>query len=214
MTAFSFHRRFALAAAPLLFSALLVFAASNARAENRIYSFVDYPAYQTDNIAGGVDKISGTITTDGTTGQIDYTHLISAEFSITNPYTGVSYAPTVYLPDMQYLDASTPTLSVPVGDDIIVQFDNGGTPLLRYNHDPDPIYSWYSGYVEESQPPYVEINRFLSYAPILGGASTGDPWIIADGGHAVPEPGTLVLLASTLLGRAGAVCLRRRRAKA
>jgi hypothetical protein len=44
-----------------------------------------------------------------------------------------------------------------------------------------------------------------------GYIGANNPWVIAT---AVPEPGTLTLLVSALLGLVGAFCLRRRRAKA
>jgi hypothetical protein len=51
------------------------------------------------------------------------------------------------------------------------------------------------------------------YPMVPGNIAYNSPWIIADDGQPTPEPATIALLGSALLGL-GVVYLRRRRAKA
>ena len=69
--------RFALAAAHLVLSAVLLAFVSNAGASEITYNIVDYPANEAD-VWGGNDTISGTIVTDGSMGPLSATNITLA----------------------------------------------------------------------------------------------------------------------------------------
>jgi hypothetical protein len=226
MTAFFPHRRSALVAAQLLFSTVLLLAASNARAENITYNFVDYPVNEADYTTTGQDTISGWITTDGTTGQWTgdpMQHIVGGSLSWSGPRGSVTFPLAIVMSYAEAGRVSTASfyatnnqLQLLPGDTVYLATSTGEDDSyvwLYYNRDPQVGNDFYEGMADDypavSQMAFGESYPDSRRGP--GSIGANDPWVIA---AAVPEPGTLTLLALALLGLTGAVCLRRRRAKA
>ena len=86
-------RRYALAVAHLLFSAVLLASVSNAWAGNITYNIVNYPAYETDSTTDDIDTITGTIVTDGAIGPLAISDIVGGSFTLTNPEYGTFTTP-------------------------------------------------------------------------------------------------------------------------
>jgi hypothetical protein len=219
------HRRSVLAASHLLFSAVLLASVSAARADI-IYNIVDYPANEADEFIPGTDTISGTIITDGVIGPITQSDIVGGILTITYPTGSAS---VTYIGGVEGdatcngpLTATLTQLSLPSGSgfgiDGFSSVDN--QPYVEYFHDFEYTGdNFIAGNVTYPYPSVVEIAAFSSGETLSTGAGSfggPNPWIIANDGQAVPtpEPATLMLLVSALLGLAGAVYLRRCGAKA
>jgi hypothetical protein len=199
---------------------------------NATYGLCNYPNDQFDSASHCVDTLSGTIVTDGTLGpQTDTSHILSVTVTITTD--AASYTHT--------LMPSTNPRDTPVGFDltptqILIQ---PGAGLWFYDDTAPSLYSFFTLYYDDAitqegygwfipptwgvlveGPPYVQENSKNAYFENIpqGGAGSIAPtnptepqqWVIATT-TTVPEPGTLTLLASAMLGL-GAFYLRRRRA--
>jgi hypothetical protein len=177
---------------------------------NIIYSFANYPVNQTDEVRGGTVMISGTITTDGTLGAIGgtgSTHLVSSHIwyytadggSVTDdPLSGWGGG---------ILFATQTALTCPTGYGTVFDFTPGPSyAIVELSWDRSATPNSYSGGVELPSGSWV--SEFQSTGPtaVQGSIAENDPWVIAT---AVPEPGTLTLLVSVLLGIGGALLFRR-----
>ena len=233
MTAFSFHRRSAFVAVLLLFSAVLAFAASNAWAgitRNITYNIVDYPVNEADYITTGQDTISGWITTDGTLGAWTgdpMSHILGGSLSWSGPKGSVTVPLTAAYLGGTYLEGGTEysasslyatnaqLMSYP-GDGIyFLAQPNAPDPFisLYYSRDPAVTFDTYEGIAVRAQAD-SEMSfsaQTIALPRVPGSIAYNDPWVIATA--SVPEPPTVILLFSALLGLA-AVCLRRRTARA
>jgi hypothetical protein len=203
---------------------------SNARAGDITYSIIDYPAYETDALNGQQDTISGTIITDGTTGPLSATDIVGGTVTLTNPLTGSNTLPLIGsgLTIYGLLTASQNTLTLPIPTiGTTNQLYLEGTlasdeeeyiqlQYVRYNdlpngdQDTNGTIDDFDGTALSNGIPQLDFN---TQTPNVNGLSLGDPdWIIAVT-QPVPEPATLTLFGSALLGL-GVVYLRQRRAKA
>ena len=206
MTACSFHRRFALAAAPLLFSAVFLFAASNTWAD--IYSINNYPTDQWDAYYGGYDTVSGTIVTDGYQGSVfsstdPMSHIVGGTLTLAT-LGGTFTGPIVYCAadGGENYTIRAGSILLPGMEGMSIQAAlPGGYKLLAYyqNWDTSPSDEPYSCWVQPPNAgPGIGVAGFFSLAAgTPGSISANDPWIIAT---AVPEPGTF---APPDLGSAG-----------
>jgi hypothetical protein len=208
-----------LPAALLLFSAVLLAPASTAWA-SITYSIVDYPQSQTDLITGGLDHVTGSITTDGVTGIITYADITSVTIIITTPSDTFSttFNPSPGSTSSDYLMASSTMLYLQgAGDLFLTSGTSNQTQLIYIDGPPNDIpFHVYQGFDDNSN------NLFTTYEgtspPIYAGASSpgnyiGEtPMIIAEVTSSVPEPTTITIW--VLLGLAGSLYLRRRGAKA
>ena len=219
MAPFLHIRRFALAAALSLFSAVLLATISNARGD--IYNFVDYPAYETDIATGTTDTLSGDIITDGATGSLTAADIVGGSYtiqtatygSITSPISPGSFGL------IGTLWATHTSLTIPaptnqgVTNQLLFEDQNlppgpysGGTTLLEYYRSTAAVSNdefwatynnggnWLAGWANTEQYPNL----------ILG---TADSWVIAT---AVPEPSTLALFGVGAIGLLAYAWRRRR----
>ena len=186
------HRRSALAVAVMLSSAVLLAPVTDAKA-NITYNIVDYPASQTD-LHGGTDTISGTIVTDGTIGYITGPNIVSASYTISNPIWGTSPPATMLNGegDEWSLTATPDSLLLPLGEGI----DTGGIACL-----PDWCYQMTAPLIIEPDGHQILLQWGFPMGSNLakdpGSINQGDTWVIAT---AVPEPTSIALLGSALLG--------------
>ncbi len=201
------HCRFVVVAAHLLFAAVL--AASSARADTIVYDFVDHP-----DLEAGY-SLSGTITTDGATGSLIASDIESWGFTISRD--GVpQYTDTIATPGSSFtlngsnLVASTAQLlfyNQVAGAGGLVFWPPSGNPapLCYINSTLDGIPAINLQGADPLIPFGLDWFTYTTTIPV------GDALVIAT---AVPEPASLTLLVSALLGLVGAFYLRRRRAKA
>jgi hypothetical protein len=101
---------------------------------------------------------------------------------------------------------------------IFTTLDGSATAQLSYSnayHDVDGTFTSYD-FEAWSNATGIPFADFYTESPLAvpGSIGVNNPWVIADAGQPIPEPGTLTLLVSAMLGLAGAFYLRRRRAKA
>ncbi len=205
---------FAFVAAPVMFALVLLASVSNARADT-IYNIVDYPANENGY------TVSGTITTDGTTGPLTTSNILSGYLVITNLGGSTSPIPldrqncTIYPGTAP--EATTGEIQVPTGCILQLEFGPGPTSDADFQLTWSNDNTQFNGY---GYTTYYVLNQFYtqyfhaSYPQPGPGSIGGDgSWTIANGGQPVPEPGTLTLLVSALLGL-GALYVQRRRAKA
>ncbi len=228
------HRGGVLAAAHLLFSAVLLASVPIARADTITYNIADYPDNQTDQISGGTDHVSGSITTDGYIGtNFQVSDIISGTLTITTPnstYTDtLDMGNSIFIGNVYVLTATATQLIVPtfggfqlIGDELSVWL--GYVSTITSGHPATVFMSDYAGGIGAGKGGTELFDNREVYSgvpntgdPITGGPSVPgqyiglDPMVIAT---AVPEPTSLTLLVSALLGLAAAVYLRWRRAKA
>jgi len=216
----SFARVFALVGAPVLWLAI----ASIAQADTMTYNVISNPQPDIHNGSPYEVDISGTITVDNTGGSAigtfdssndsdvsvltDLTMSTTDPGAIPNPVTvsgSVPLTTAFNIVGSSQLFATATSLSL--GSNTYFDLNTGGGMLganylqvLYDTHDNN-----YNGAAGEQGPP--ESMQFLNSNP-NGQYLVGGQWEIA---AAVPEPGTLTLLGSALLG-VSAISLRRRRA--
>ena len=183
------------------------------------YDIVNYPAYETDITTGGTDTISGTIITNTNTGTLSTSDIVGGTYTIANPTFGSSTYPVLGNVSLSGLDATPtqlllPEADHPTGDNYLYltpsppPFDSP-YPNILYSRDMSQfsaITDEYQGGINLQDPGTVSLamyfNQWFNQTPLAG----ADPWVIAT---AIPEPATLTLLGSALLGL-GVVYLRRR----
>jgi hypothetical protein len=169
---------------------LLLLAAFPTWAGPITYQLDDYPASQ-----GGF-HIAGAITTDGTTGIITKSNVLSWSFTINDPnnvfVVSANSTDSGAITFIQGLIASETSLLAPVGFAEILSGDAGNTAY-------------------EVQVPIT----FGSVRGIdLWIGTVSDPFTYAEATTAVPEPATLTLVLVGIGGLVGARLARRRRAAA
>jgi hypothetical protein len=213
-----YRSRYARIAALLSFAAVLLVSASSTRADIVTYSINDYPDSQAWLNPNGpaVAHVSGSITVD--TGgvplntnplAIPISDIAAANFEIQTPdatYTGTVASGSISLGGLQATASSlflTPTnpyswfyLSLATGTSL--QYSDGTANAIY-----DAAVQPFSFLFIASDIPAVP--------SVPSGAIGGNPMVIAT---AVPEPASLTLLISALLGLAGTFYLRRRRTRA
>lgn len=203
MTKFPSLRRFTLIAA---FAVSLSCSPAHA---NTTYSLVNYPGDQNGWI------LSGSITTDGKTGALTLTDVLSWSWTVTSGTTAYTYRstdPGAFFgeenapPD---LIATSSALSVPFDQSVGMQDDSGVAypTILWWSNNWGTTFSNEYG-AQRHVPPASSIEFWTTVNPTSFIASG---YVIATAAPTVPEPSTLTLLGTSLLGLSGFRIVRRRR---
>jgi hypothetical protein len=215
-----------------LFASVLLAISSSAWSQDITYNIVDYPANETDFSNGEQDSISGTIITDGNTGALSPSDILGGSFTLSNPSCGAVTAPiTVTGPQVEFsgLTATPSELCLLPGTGVFTFttafFSKVGVGSIylgcQYcdasaSDAGDTVSIFGVGYQNLTYAYGFSEGSFPSATfPATPGniGSCGADWVIAGNGQPTPEPATLALLGSALLGLA-VVYLRRRGAKA
>jgi hypothetical protein len=205
----------------LMAAALLAFllaAVPDAGAGDITYIIVDYSADEIDPTSSTL-TVAGTIITDGTIGPLSAANIIGGTFSLSSPHfdvagsasftapIGLEATPTELLLDVG-VDSSFSISTVITGQDGIATTYNAAG--VTYENTPGGGLYRGSGSLGFGSMVMLLPGFYLSPVPTTPGSIGANPnWIIA----AVPQPASLMLLCSALLGL-GVVYLRRRGAKA
>jgi hypothetical protein len=200
--------------------AILLAAEANAWTQDITYNIVDYPVNETDVITGGTDTISGTITTDGSLGALTSQNIVRESISLYNSMDGTSYFEAPVSSSFSLisgqLSASRSQLLLSNGGECQIYCStieaDPPTLAVTYDNGYDNQLQFSGSIIGGTVAPHPFFQSFLATnPPDTAGSigSGGSTWVIAT----VPEPATLTLLGSALLGVA-ALYLRRRGAKA
>jgi hypothetical protein len=217
---------------PLLFAAVLLASVSNARANSITYTIT--PITEPDWVVVNAETLTGSITFSASAGSVlgtysDWSALpaVTASISITSPLgsfyasgTQVVLQTTGYDTD-PYLTLTSTACSIS-GATLWFQSDSiNGDPYDGYVMLGE-VLSGYQGldwsfnaawFVGPSDGGISVLNAKPKDFTIISTAAEPPPTTFATA-QTVPEPASLTLLLSALLGLAGAFYLRRRRAKA
>jgi hypothetical protein len=165
------------------------------------YSIVNYPADQSGA------TVSGTIVTDGATGALSASDILSWSWTIT-PSGGPSYTfssldanAAVSLYGAVVASSSEITIAGTVSSDFALY--DGLSLASDLEYDRDPGENTYTGLIPTN-------NGWETLNPSMGG---NDPWVIATV-SSVPEPTTLTMLGIAMVGIALIGQCRKNRADA
>ena len=228
--------RFALVAVPLMFAIVVLASVSAARA-NITYNIVDYPGnVNNDSPNLGTNVLSGTIVTDGVLGTITSSDIVGGSWTLSNSTAGISLT-TPIIPEQSSstgngnlfannntLVATSDSLFLPQGGFFAISKGDSfysTNPVLNYENAvggyEDAFDAWtpYNNDATNQHYLYFANGSYSDYGFYSGaGSILSTSWTIANGGTPTPEPTSLTLLISALLGLVGSVYLRRRRATA
>ena len=216
--------------------AITFLASSNAWAGNTTYNFVDYPAIMSDvnGYGYGLDTISGSIITDGTLGALYQSDILGGSFTISNTVNGPYTIPVLGNFSLAgSLSASSTALGMPIPPThsytkLII--DEGEGSGIDPTLEPCVFLQYYrvnaaftGGYIGDqidggaqtytmTSTSIVVTSQLAGFQKFTNGSNSvtlggNSNWIIATA-QPIPEPSTITLLGTALLGF-GLVYLRR-----